>query len=176
MLALRAAAVCTASAHPGWRLAASPDIPTGRNAMNRRVLHPGAMTVRCLIVDDNPDFLRVARTLLEREGISVVGVAPNAAQALRSCRELKPDVALVDIDLGEESGFDVGRQLVGRESAELPRVILISAFSGDDFAEMIADSPAVSFLPKAGLSGAAIRVILARAGGTPAAGSQRDSR
>jgi hypothetical protein len=72
--------------------------------------------------------------------------------------------------------LDVGRQLVGRESAELPRVILISAFSGDDFAEMIADSPAVSFLPKAGLSGAAIRVILARAGGTPAAGSQRDSR
>jgi hypothetical protein len=48
--------------------------------------------------------------------------------------------------------------------------------AGDDFAEMIADSPAVAFLPKARLSGAAVRVILARAGGTPAAGSQRDSR
>jgi hypothetical protein len=41
-------------------------------------------------------------------------------------------------------------------------VILISAYSGDDFADMIADSPAVSFLPKAGLSGAAIRGVLDR--------------
>jgi CheY-like chemotaxis protein len=144
--------------------------------MIRRVMHSGAMAVRCLIVDDNPDFLRVARMLLEREGISVVGVASNAAQALISCRELQPDVALVDIDLGEESGFDVGRQLADREGAGQPRVILISAHSGDDFAEMIADSPAISFLPKTYLSGAAIRVILARPDGRSAGGSQRDSR
>jgi CheY-like chemotaxis protein len=123
------------------------------------------MAVRCLIVDDNHDFLRAARELLERQGISVVGVASNGAQARRSCRALKPDVALIDIDLGGENGFDVARQLAGQQGAELPRVILISAYSGDDFADMIADSPAVSFLPKAALSGAAIRGILARAGG-----------
>jgi CheY-like chemotaxis protein len=134
------------------------------------------MTVRCLIVDDSPEFLRAARVLLAREGITVVGVASNGAQARRSCGGLKPDVALVDIDLGEESGFDVARQLAAREGAQLPRVILISACSGDDFAEMIADSPALSFLPKAGLSGTAIRGILARAGGPAAGGPQRDSR
>ena len=72
------------------------------------------MAVRCLIVDDNHDFLRAARDLLEREGISVVGVASTAAQAYRSCTELKPDVALVDIDLGGENGFDIARQLAGR--------------------------------------------------------------
>ena len=44
-------------------------------------------------------------------------------------------------------------------------MILISAYSGDDFADMIADSPAVSFLPKAGLSGAAIRGVLDQPGG-----------
>jgi hypothetical protein len=43
-------------------------------------------------------------------------------------------------------------------------VILISAYSGQDFADMIAESPALSFLPKAGLSGAAIRGILTRGG------------
>ena len=123
------------------------------------------MAVRCLIVDDNHEFLRAARDLLEREGISVVGVASTGAQARRSCRELRPDVALIDIDLGEEDGFDVARQLAGREGSDLPRVILISVYSGDDFADMIADSPALSFLPKAGLSGDAIRGILTGANG-----------
>jgi CheY-like chemotaxis protein len=145
----------------GWQ----SDIPAGRNAKNRRALHPGSMSVRCLIVDDNHEFLRAARELLERDGISVIGVVSTGVQARRSCRELKPDVALIDIDLGKEDGFDVARQLASQRSAELPRVILISAYSGDDFADLIEDSPAVAFLPKADLSGAAIRGILARAGG-----------
>lgn len=120
----------------------------------------GIMTVRCLIVDDNREFLHTARELLVREGISVVGIVSTGAEACRSCRELKPDVALIDIDLGDEDGFAVARQVAGAEGAEWPRVILISAHSGDDFADMIADSPAVSFLPKTRLSGAAIRSIL----------------
>ena len=118
------------------------------------------MTVRCVIVDDNREFLQTAREVLMREGISVVGAVTTGADARRSCRELKPDVALVDIDLGEEDGFHVARQLAGRASQEPPQVILISAYSGDDFADLIAASPAVSFLPKSDLSGAAIRGIL----------------
>lgn len=120
--------------------------------------------MRCLIVDDSNDFLRAARELLESEGISVVGAVSTGAQALRTCRELNPDVVLLDIDLGEENGFDVARQLADRADATQPRVILISGHSGDDFADMIADSPVLSFLPKARLSGTAIRDILARAG------------
>ena len=169
-LAPPAAVVFAASAQPECRLAGGFDIPAGRNAKNARVLHAGIMAVRCLIVDDNHEFLRAASELLRREGISVVGVVSTGAEACRSCRELKPDVALVDIDLGEENGFDVARQLAGREGAELPRVILISAHS-DDFGDMMADSPAVSFLPKAGLSGAAIRGILARASGAGGLGT-----
>jgi CheY-like chemotaxis protein len=121
------------------------------------------MIVRCLIVDDNEEFLRAARDLLEREGISIVGVASNSAQARRQSRELKPDVALIDIDLGQENGFDLARQLADVEGPEPPRVIFISTHSGDDFAEMIAESPALEFLPKPALSGPAIRDILARA-------------
>lgn len=126
------------------------------------------MPVRCLIVDDNDDFLRAARELLERDGISVVGVASTGAQAYRACRELKPDVALVDVELGGETGFEVARQLAGQASSQQPRVILISTYSEDDFEDMIADSPAISFLPKTGLSGTAIRNILARTGGSVA--------
>lgn len=119
------------------------------------------MVVRCLLVDDNHDFLRAASDLLEREGIGMVGVASTGAQAYSACRELKPDVVLVDIDLGEESGFDVARQLVGRPDAGRPCVILISAHSADDLEDLMDDSPVVLFLPKASLSGMAIRCILA---------------
>ena len=133
------------------------------------------MPLSCLIVDDNHDFLRAASDLLEHEGISVVGAVSTRAQACRSSRELRPDVALVDIDLGEESGFDVAQDLAGQAGPQ-PRVILISGYSGDDFAEMIADSPAVSFLAKANLSGEAIRSILVHVGGQAANTPQRDSR
>jgi DNA-binding NarL/FixJ family response regulator len=116
------------------------------------------MSVRCLIVDDTPSFLEAARHLLEREGLSVVGVASTSAEALRRCKELRPDAALVDIDLGAESGFDLADQL-SRECPEC-QVILISAYSGTDFADLIEESPALSFIPKPQLSAAAIHGIL----------------
>jgi CheY-like chemotaxis protein len=64
-------------------------------------------TVRCLIVDDNHRFLQVARVMLEREGSDVVGVASTSAEAIQRAHELRPDVALVDVDLGAECGFDL---------------------------------------------------------------------
>ena len=119
------------------------------------------MPVRCLIVDDSRDFLRAASALLEHAGLSVVAVASTGAQASRACDELQPDVVLVDVDLGEESGFEVARLLVGQAGLEQPRVILTSAYSADDFGDMLADSPAVSFLPKEALSGQAVLGIVA---------------
>jgi DNA-binding NarL/FixJ family response regulator len=115
------------------------------------------MRLQCVIVDDNEPFLKVARRMLERQGMPVVGVAANGAEALRQASELRPDVALVDISLGAESGFDVGRQI----TPHVRSVILISSHDGDDYAELIADSPAVGFLSKAELSADAIRRLLA---------------
>jgi CheY-like chemotaxis protein len=111
------------------------------------------MPVRCLIVDDNRNFLRAASALLEHAGIAVAGVASTGAQAGQACGELRPDVVLVDVDLGEESGFEVVRQLAGKLGPGQPRVILVSAHSPDDFADLTAETPAVSFLPKGNLSG-----------------------
>ena len=118
------------------------------------------MALRSLIVDDNARFLAAARTLLEREGIAVVGVASSCAEAVQLADELQPDVALVDIDLGEESGFDVAQRLVAES---LSPVVLISAYPEADFSELIAASPAVGFLPKADVSAMRIREVLASA-------------
>ena len=118
------------------------------------------MALRSLIVDDNTHFLAAARDLLEREGLEVVGVASSAAEALQLAAELRPDVALVDIDLGQESGLDLARQLAGQTAGQGSPVVLISAYSENDFADLIAASPAVGFLPKAELSAARIEEIV----------------
>jgi DNA-binding NarL/FixJ family response regulator len=117
------------------------------------------MTLRSLLVDDNARFLAAARELLEREGMEVVGVASTIDDATRLVGTLRPDVCLVDIDLGDESGFDLARQLAEREDRG-PRVVLISAYPERDFTDMIADSPAIGFLPKPELSATRIRAIL----------------
>lgn len=118
--------------------------------------------LRCLIVDDSPQFQQAARGLLERQGVAVVGVASTAAEALRSVTELRPDVTLVDIDLGGQSGFDVVRLLNRNAGIAAARLILISTHAEDDYAELIAASPAAGFLPKTALSAAAIRGLLGR--------------
>ena len=122
---------------------------------------PGLMPLRCLIVDDSPRFLDAARGLLERQGITVVGVASTSAKALQQAAELRPDVTLLDIDLGGESGFDLARRLHRQASLAPTPMILISTHAEQDYAELIEASPAVGFLPKTALSADAIRDLLA---------------
>jgi CheY-like chemotaxis protein len=124
------------------------------------------MTLRCLIVDDSPRFLDAARGLLERQGITVVGVASTSAEALQRAQELRPEVTLLDIDLGGESGLELARRLHREAGPAPPKVILISTHAEQDFAELIAASPAVGFLPKSDLSAGAIRDLLASHGAT----------
>jgi len=69
------------------------------------------VNARCLIVDDSWRFLAAARGLLERQGMVVVGDASTKAQALGLAEKLRPDVTLVDIYLGGESGLEVARAL-----------------------------------------------------------------
>ncbi len=116
--------------------------------------------LRCVIVDDNPDFLDAATQLLERQGIIVVGVAQLVKDGLECVEALQPDVTLVDIDLGKECGFDFVEELDRTTRGATPPVILMSAHAEQDFAEMIATSPAVAFLSKSALSGAAIREVI----------------
>ncbi|WP_101947740.1 response regulator [Mycobacterium sp. 3519A] len=117
--------------------------------------------MRCLIVDDSADFRDAASAMLERAGIDVVGKASNSAEALRFYEDMHPDVALVDVDLGGEDGFELA-ELLDRVSAAASRlaVILVSTYAESDLEEMIHASPAVGFLQKFSLSPDAIRNLL----------------
>jgi CheY-like chemotaxis protein len=124
------------------------------------------MPPRCLLVDDNDAFLETASLLLEREGLTVAGMASSIAEALRQARALRPDLILVDIGLGDESGFDLARLLAqdgqgGQEGqGRRPDVILISTGAEADYRDLINDSPAAGFLAKSELSVRGISRIL----------------
>ena len=116
------------------------------------------MDMRCLIVDDNDRFLETARGVLERDGIVVVGVASDSEHACELIEELRPDVALVDVCLGDECGVELADRIVEKAPWK-PAVILISTYPEDDFADIVAGCAAVGFLPKSELSGPAVRKI-----------------
>ena len=114
------------------------------------------MPIRCLLVDDNSAFLSSARMLLGLQGVTVVGTASKSAEALRMAAALRPDVALVDIALGDENGFDLARRLA-ESNGSMTAVIMISTAAESDYADLVAESPAAGFLAKAELSAEGIR-------------------
>jgi DNA-binding NarL/FixJ family response regulator len=113
-----------------------------------------------VIVDDNESFLNEARDLLEREGIDVVGVATSGSEAREAIARLQPELTLVDIDLQDESGFDLVRTLADRPVGSTSSVNLISTHAETDFADLIAASPAAGFVSKVELSARAIHEAL----------------
>jgi len=117
-------------------------------------------SITCLIVDDSPQFFVAATELLADDDVTVVGFATTSDEAIDQALDLRPDVVLVDIDLGSERGLDVARRLAGLPHGG-PPVVLISAESGSELAELIDASGALGFVSKTELSGDVIRQLLA---------------
>jgi DNA-binding NarL/FixJ family response regulator len=135
--------------------------PVACNATERTVCHPEPVALRCLIVDDDDAFLEAATKLLERQGLAIVGVASSSAQAIERAQELRPDVVLIDISLGRESGLELARRFCdATELKPCPTVILISTHAEDEYADLIKETPAAGFVPKSALSAAAVLSLL----------------
>ncbi|MDQ1462289.1 MAG: hypothetical protein QOI08_3773 [Actinomycetota bacterium] len=129
--------------------------------------------LRVVIVDDSPHFLDAARGVLQGDGLTVVGCASASAGALQLTRELQPDVVLVDVDLGEESGFDLAERFAATATA---RVIMISVYPETELADLLVASPAAGFVAKSELSANAIRKVLGREAGGGTASALRERR
>ena len=119
---------------------------------------------RCLIVDDSPTFCAAVQRTLEAAGMTVVGTASSLATAVAAAQATAPDLILVDIDLGGESGFDVVEALHRARTRPRPVIILVSTHDLEDFADMVEASPAIGFLQKFELSAELILQTVARAG------------
>lgn len=114
--------------------------------------------MRCLIVDDNDGFVAAARKLLEAGGITVVGSAASSVEAIDLVASLNPDVTLIDIGLGAENGIDLAERL--HEIGAPTPVVLVSAYSAEDFLESITTCGAAGFVAKSQLTASAIREVL----------------
>jgi two-component system, NarL family, nitrate/nitrite response regulator NarL len=122
--------------------------------------------LRSLLVDDSETFIASARRLLESQDVEIVGTATSGAEALELAAALSPDLALVDVELGEEDGIALAEELRSRSPAT--RVVLISTYSSEDMRDVISTSSAAGFLPKSRLSGDTVRGLLN--------GDQREAR
>lgn len=140
---------------PAW----AETTPASSHVSRPSACNAGQVALSVLIVDDSRPYLEVARRLLERQGLAVVGTASTGAEAVARVAALHPQVALVDINLAGESGFEVARRLVGTDPPGT-RVILTSTHAEGEYADLIAESPAAGFVAKERLSAEAIRTIL----------------
>jgi two-component system, NarL family, nitrate/nitrite response regulator NarL len=116
------------------------------------------MTLSCLIVDDSEEFLASAARLLSTQGVSVIGRASSTDEALRLNAALSPDVALVDVELGDEDGIELARRLTSDDSSAI--VILISLRDRNELSELMAGSGAAGFLRKDALDAHAVEDLI----------------
>jgi DNA-binding NarL/FixJ family response regulator len=116
------------------------------------------MGARVLIVDDHAGFREKARWLLECEGYSVVGEAPDTASALEAARELEPEIVLVDVHLPDADGFELTSRL--GELVHPPAVVLTSSRDGAELERCACECGARGFVPKAELCRGSIEEVL----------------
>jgi DNA-binding NarL/FixJ family response regulator len=115
--------------------------------------------VDVLIVDDHPSFRTSARAVLEAEGFDVVGEAEDGASGLDAAAKLSPQLVLLDVHLPDIDGFEVAARLTNGGGGG-PAVVLVSSRDSSDFGPLVSRSGAKGFIPKAELSGAALRALL----------------
>lgn len=105
---------------------------------------------RVLIVDDNADFRRLARGLLEHGGYAIVGEVGDGTSALAACEALRPAIVLLDIQLPDMDGFQVADLLAAEPAA--PDIVLISSRDSRSYRRQLALTSARGFIAKAELS------------------------
>jgi len=120
-----------------------------------------------LIVDDNSLFLEASKTLLTHQGLNVIGTAESAEQCVALADELDPDVILVDVDLGADSGLALAARLT--EAPVNRHVIFTSTHHADDYADLIAETNALGFIAKAEICREAIEALV---GNSPQVGER----
>jgi DNA-binding NarL/FixJ family response regulator len=105
---------------------------------------------RVLIVDDQSSFRAMARTVLEWRGYAVIGEADGADAAIAAADRLAPDAVLLDVCLGEASGFDVACTLT--QARPGLAVLLVSSIDYGRCETLLRDCGARGFVLKSELA------------------------
>ena len=105
------------------------------------------MTTRIFLTDDHSIFRTGLRALIENEeDMLVVGEAGDGSSAVRMCKELNPDVVIMDISMPDISGVEATRQIL--KSKPHIKVIALSMFMDKNFTAEMLEAGASGYLPK----------------------------
>jgi len=116
--------------------------------------------LRILIADDHGLVRRGAREILDsRRGWRVVGEATNGLEAVQKAKELKPDVAVVDIGMPEVDGVEVARQI--REAIPDTKVLVLTMHESDQMVRRALDAGASGYLLKSDLTDCLTKAVKA---------------
>ena len=93
-------------------------------------------SARILVVDDDPDFVEIMRTILESNDYQVV-TASNGQQALSQVKAERPDLMILDIMMSTVlDGLDVSEQLAQDPDAKFMPVIMVSSIAETPYAHV----------------------------------------
>jgi signal transduction histidine kinase len=113
---------------------------------------PPSRHIRVLVADDHALFRQGIVSLLEREpGLRVVGQASDGAEAIRLAEELRPDVAVLDVNMPIMSGLEAARAI--RNRFPEMRIIGVSMFADVEIADSMRAAGAYAYLSKDRASG-----------------------
>jgi len=105
------------------------------------------MSVRVLIVDDQPPFRMAAHAVVEAtDGFEVIGEAETGEASVALARELRPDLVLMDVNLPGIDGLEATRQIL-RESEPVV-VLLLSTYEAAEYGPKAAECGASAYIPK----------------------------
>lgn len=102
---------------------------------------------RLLIVDDHDLIRESTQLMLEGEpDLEVVGEAVNGRHALELCRQLRPDLVLMDVRMPEMDGLTATREI----KKEMPAisVLVVSAYESEDYRREAASAGATDYILK----------------------------
>ena len=88
--------------------------------------------IRILLIDDHTLFRQGIRTLLSMEpDLEIVGEAGNAMDSVAAAKQLRPDVALMDIGMAGMSSFEATRQI--RKERPETKIVFLSMYDDEDY-------------------------------------------
>ena len=103
--------------------------------------------LKVLIVDDNTQFLKAARSLLAAlPCVARIECANSGAEALAQLDRYQPELVLTDIVMPDMSGFELIRQLCARDAP--PRVMALTLHEGPEYRAAVLRSGAEDLVPK----------------------------
>jgi DNA-binding NarL/FixJ family response regulator len=103
--------------------------------------------IRIIIADDHP-LLRqgLVFTLSKRPNLKVVAEAEDGQKALELVRELKPDIAILDVQMPALDGFEVARSMIAESSKT--KIIFLTMFKEEEFVRKVFDLGIKGFVLK----------------------------